>query len=149
MSTQVLPLSHASTESNPGSAAALAAAHAHWLPRLAFASVFLFHGIGKFADMAGFAAMMGLPIYIAALVALAEVGGGLAVLAGAGLRQDWLTRLGSLVTVPVMLGAIALVHWGKWSFVVSDSHPIGGMEFQVVLLALGLWFAATGNGGRR
>ena len=42
-----------------------------------------------------------------------------------------------------------MVHWGQWSFVASDSHPMGGMEFQVVLLALGLWFAATGNGGRR
>ena len=38
------------------------------------------------------------------------------------------------VIVPVMAGAIALVHWGKWSFVASESHPMGGMEFQVVLM---------------
>jgi putative oxidoreductase len=93
--------------------------------------------------------MMGLPIYVAALVALAEVGGGLGVIAGAAVRHDWLTRLGGLVTVPVTLGAIVMVHWGQWSFVASDSYPMGGMEFQVVLLALGLWFAVTGNGGRR
>jgi len=121
------------------------AAHAHWLPRLAFAAGFLFHGIGKFADLAGFAGMMGLPVFIAALVALAEVAGGLAVIAGGALRRDWLTRLGGLVTVPVMLGAIVMVHWGHWSFVPTESHPMGGMEFQVVLLMMGLWFAAVGN----
>lgn len=89
--------------------------------------------------------MMGLPVAVALLVALAEVGGGLAVLIGPALRRDWLTRVGGLVTVPVMIGAIAMVHWGQWSFVASDTHPMGGMEFQVVLLALGLWFALTGN----
>ncbi|MCF7992871.1 MAG: DoxX family protein [Thiohalocapsa sp.] len=123
-------------------------AHAHWLLRAGFASVFLFHGVGKFADMAGFAAMMGLPVFVAWLVALAEVGGGLAVLAGGSMRRDWLTRLGGLAVVPVMIGAIAMVHWPQWSFVASETHPMGGMEFQVVLLLMGLWFAAVGNGRR-
>jgi putative oxidoreductase len=135
-----------------GSARALSdtlAAQVHWLPRTAFAAVFLFHGLGKFADMAGFASMMGLPFAVAVLVALAEVAGGLGVLAGALLRRGWLTRLGGLATVPVMIGAIAMVHWGQWSFVASDSHPMGGMEFQVLLLALGLWYALTGNGQER
>jgi len=118
----------------------------YWLPRVAFASVFLFHGIGKFGDMAGFAAMMGLPLFVAILVALAEIAGGLGVLAGAALRRDWLTRLGGLATVPLLIGAIAMVHWGQWSFVASDSHPMGGMEFQVLLLALGLQYALAGNG---
>jgi putative oxidoreductase len=121
------------------------APHAHWLLRIGFASVFLFHGIGKLAAPAQFAEMMNLPLLVALLVALAEVGGGLAVIGGGALRRDWMTRLGGLATVPVMLGAIAMVHWGQWSFVATESHPMGGMEFQVVLLSMGLYFAMRGN----
>lgn len=80
------------------------------------------------------------------LVAFAEVGGGLAVLAGGALRKDWMTRLGGLAVVPVMAGAIVMVHWGQWSFVATESHPMGGMEFQIVLLLMGLYFALRGNG---
>jgi len=125
------------------------AAAAHWLPRLAFAGVFLFHGVGKFPDLAGFAGMMGLPVPVALLVALAEMAGGLGILAGPLLRRDWITRLGGLATVPVMIGAIGMVHLGQWSFVASDTHPMGGMEFQVLLLALGLWYLLVGNGADR
>ena len=38
--------------------------NAHWLLRIALASVFLFHGFGKVANVAGFAEMMGLPVLI-------------------------------------------------------------------------------------
>jgi putative oxidoreductase len=123
----------------------LAARHAHWLPRIAFASVFLFHGVGKLVDVNGFASMMGLPLMAAWLVTFAELAGGLAVLVGPLLHRDWITRLGGLAGVPVLIGAIAMVHWGRWSFVPSDSHPMGGMEFQVVLLLMALWFTAVGN----
>jgi len=125
------------------------AAHSHWLLRAAFAAVFLFHGVGKLVDPGGFAAMMGLPYLVAVLVALAEVGGGLAVLAGGFVWRDWLTRLGGGVTIPVLIGAIAMVHWGQWSFVPSGTHPMGGMEFQVVLLLMAVWFVATGDRHRR
>jgi len=124
-------------------------AHSHWLLRIGFASVFLFHGVGKLVDPAAFAAMMGLPYLVAVLVALAEVGGGLAVLVGGLVRRDWLTRLGAGVTIPVLIGAIAMVHWGQWSFVPSETHPMGGMEFQVVLLLMAIWFVATGNSRSR
>ncbi|NEV64903.1 DoxX family protein [Thiorhodococcus minor] len=123
-------------------------AHAHWLPRAAVAAVFFYHGMGKLADLAGFAGMMELPIFIAALVAIAEVGGGLALILGGALRRDWLTRLGGLAIAPVMLGAILMVHWGQWSFVATESHPMGGMEFQVVLLALAFWYGIAGNDKR-
>lgn len=125
--------------------AASFARHAHWLLRIGFASVFVFHGVGKFAAPAQFAEMMQLPLLVTLLVALAEVGGGLAVLVGGAFRKDWLTRLGGLVTVPVMIGAIGMVHWGQWSFVATESHPMGGMEFQVVLLLTGLYFLLRGN----
>ncbi|MDZ7749113.1 MAG: DoxX family protein [Halofilum sp. (in: g-proteobacteria)] len=126
------------------------AGHAHWLLRAGLASVFLFHGLQKFLVMGigGFAGMMGLPVAIAALVALAEVLAGAGILAGATVRGplgDLVTRLSGLAIAPVMLGAIAMVHWGQWSFAASDSHPMGGMEFQVVLLLLGLYFVARGN----
>ena len=135
-------------EGGNGIAAALAP-HAHWLLRASLAGVFLFHGVQKFAmGIEGFAGMMGLPLFVAALVALAEVLAGAGIIAGATVRGtlgDLATRLAGVAIVPVMLGAIAMVHWGQWSFVASDSHPMGGMEFQVVLLLLGVYFAIRGN----
>lgn len=38
-----------------------------------------------------------------------------------------------------------MVHRGQWSFVASESHPMGGMEFQVVLTLIALYFVAKGN----
>lgn len=142
---------HGSIDSGHGIAATFAP-HAHWLLRIALASVFLFHGLQKFlvSGIEGFAGMMGLPVVIAGLVALAEVLGGAGIIAGATLRGrfgDLVTRLSGLAIAPVMLGAIAMVHWGQWSFVASQGHPMGGMEFQVVLLLLGVYFLIRGNDG--
>ena len=81
---------------------------------------------------------------VALLVALAEFGGGIAIIVG-GFTKDWITRLGALSIVPVMIGAITMVHWGQWNFVPSDSHPMGGMEFQVTLLLIALYFVIRGN----
>jgi putative oxidoreductase len=119
------------------------APHAHWLLRVALASVFLFHGIGKFMDLAGTAQMMG-GMPMAVLAAVMETGGGVLILAG-GFGNDLLTRLGGLLIAPVMVGAIAMVHWGQWSFAPSDTHPMGGMEFQVTLLMIALYFVLVGN----
>jgi putative oxidoreductase len=49
-------------------------------------------------------------------------------------------RLTGLAAIPVLLGAIFLMHWPRWSFVATESHPMGGMEFQVVLLGIALYF---------
>lgn len=120
-----------------------------WLLRIALASVFLYHGIGKFigpGGVSGFADMMDLPLAIAYLVALAEVGGGLGILvAGFGFGPGWLGRLSGLVLIPVMLGAIFMVHWPRWSFVPTEEFPVGGMEFQVVLMLIAAWFALGGG----
>jgi putative oxidoreductase len=35
-----------------------------------------------------------------------------------------------------MLGAIANFHWPRWTFVASDTHPMGGMEFQVMMILI-------------
>ena len=51
-----------------------------------------------------------------------------------------LTRLGALIVVVVMVGAIALVH-AKNGF----NSMNGGMEFQLLMLVSGLYLAAKGN----
>ena len=55
-----------------------------------------------------------------------------------------MTRLAGLAAAPVMMGAIAMVHWPQWSFAPSESHPMGGMEFQVTMLCIAIYFMVTG-----
>ena len=119
---------------------------ADWLLRAGLASVFIFHGIGKFAGMgiAGFSEMMGLPYIVALLVGLAEVGGGFGIIIG-GFTSSLITRISALAIIPVLLGAIFMVHWGQWSFMASETHPMGGVEFQVVLLLTAAYFVFKGN----
>ncbi len=125
------------------------AAQRHWLLRAALASVFIYHGVLKLADLEGFAASLSLPISIVLLVALAETVGGAFILLGGFSKitpaASWLTRLGAMMILPVMAGAIVMVHWGQWTFIPSQTHPIGGIEFQVVLLLVSLYFLAKGN----
>jgi putative oxidoreductase len=126
--------------------------YAHWLLRIALASVFLYHGYGKVVDVSAFANMMGMSMLIAWLVTLAELGGGALILAGGILKDgdgmvtgSLATRLGALIMVIVLIGAIGLAHWGQWNFVPSESHPMGGMEFQVFMLLTSLYFLIVGN----
>ena len=83
------------------------------------------------------------------LVALANVGSVLVLLGG--FRDDTLsdiaTRVGAAFNIPVMFGAIALVHWGRWNFVPTETHPMGGMEFQVTLVLVMLYLVITGKPG--
>ena len=118
--------------------------YAHWALRVALASVFIYHGAQKLSGLEQFAHMMNLPYIVALLVALAEFVGGILVAIG-GLTRDWVTRLGASLFIPVMAGAIALVHWGQWSFVPTQSYPMGGSEFQVTLLLISVYFVLKGN----
>lgn len=121
---------------------------AHWLLRLPVAATFLYHGVTKLPALAAGAAYMGMPVWLWTLVAVVEVVAGLALIAGGTMRTPigaYLTRLGGLSVVAIMIGAIALVHWGQWSALPSETHPAGGMEFQTLLLALGAYFALRGN----
>jgi len=128
----------------------LLTSNAHWLLRIALASVFVYHGLLKFQDLEGFAQMLPISYLEVVLVALAETGGGLLVLIG-GIRDDRLfdlaTRVGAVLNIPVMIGAITLVHWGRWNFLPSETHPIGGIEFQTVLILLMTYIAIAGNQG--
>lgn len=124
--------------------------NAHWLLRIALASVLVFHGLLKFTNLDGFAQMLPISYLEVVLVALAETGGGLLILLG-GFRDDrfsdFATRIGAALNIPVIVGAIAIVHWGRWNFVPSESHPMGGFEFQAVLLLLTVFLVITGNRG--
>ena len=120
------------------------APYAHWSLRIALASVFLYHGLTKFPALSGMAAMMGLPVALLTLVAIFETAGGALVLIG-GITNSLLTRLGALLVIPSMLGAIAMVHWGRWAFTPTDAYPMGGMEFQVTLVLVSLYLFIKGN----
>lgn len=120
--------------------------YADWPLRLAFAAVFLFHGIDKIAGgVDDFATNMDLSTGLAWAVVGTELLAGTLVLIGGinGPFAPHLTRLGGALAVPVMIGAIAKVHWPRYSFVATDDAPMGGMEFQLLLLGLGLFFLVT------
>ncbi len=118
--------------------------HGHWLLRGAIASVFIYHGLGKFQNLAPMANMMNIPIVVLFLVAAAETVGGALIIFG-GFLKDWMTRIGALILMPVMLGAIQMVHWGQWHFKVTETHPMGGMQFPVTLLLVLLYLFVKGN----
>ncbi len=120
--------------------------HAHWLLRISLAGVFIFHGIGKVMNLGGFSEMLGLSTAVVALVAFAELAGGVGIIVGA-FTKDLITRLAGLALAPVLLGAIFMVHWGRWNFTPAEGFPMGGMEFQVVLLLTALYFLVMGNAG--
>lgn len=120
--------------------------HAHWALRLALASVFIYQGVDKFmgGGISGFASTMELPWILGLLVALTEIAAGVLVVVG-GFTNTWITRLGALLVVPVMLGAIVMEHWGQWHFMATATHPLGGMQFQVTLLLVALYLFIRGN----
>ena len=110
--------------------------HVHWGLRLSLAATFLFHGVGKFPIEGP---MMGMPVAMIWLLALAEVAAGVLLIAGA-FGKEMLTRLGALIVIAVMVGAIAMVH-AKNGFNFMNN----GMEFQLLILVSGLYLAAKGN----
>ena len=121
---------------------------AHWFVRVPFAATFLYHGIGKFPALVQMAAMLNLPVLLIILVAVAEVLAGLGAIIGglsAVKQADLVTRLSGLAAAPVLLGAIAMVHWPRWSFTPTENHPMGGMGFQVVLLGIAVYFILAGT----
>ena len=120
--------------------------YAHWLVRLPFATTFIGHGAGKVIMPVASAEMLGLSPTLLFVVGAAEVLAGLGALLG-GLEHrlaPLATRLAGLAAAPVLAGAIALFHWPRWSFVPSETHPLGGMEFQLMLLGVAVFFLFGG-----
>lgn len=123
---------------------------AAWPIRLVMAGIFLYHGAGKFM-MPGMAEMMGVSQPVWLVVGAAEMAGGAGFVLGgllSGGLGSLVTRLAGLAIIPVMLGAIFMVHWGQWNFMASDTHPAGGMEFQVLVLAVAITATVTGLASR-
>ncbi len=109
--------------------------------RIAGGTVFFYHGSGKLfglfggSGLAGFIEHSHLPAFVALLVALAEFCGGVSLLTGV------LTRLGAAAIMPVMLGAIFLVH-GKNGFSLQQQ----GYEYAFTLLLMAIALLITGAG---
>jgi putative oxidoreductase len=123
------------------------APHAHWLLRLGLAGVFLYHGIIKFPMLDMLAEMMGFPVFMVALLAVAETLGGIFILVG-GFGFDWMTRAAGAIFTVVMIGAIVLVHaqHGWNSVTLNPDDPQMGMMQNVMYLMAALYFLIAGNG---
>lgn len=116
----------------------------HWLVRAAYAGILLFHGQAKLAGGSAVLAQVGALPVAPGLVGGLEVAAGLLLLLG-GTGRAWATRLAGLAATPVLIGAIVLVHWPRWSFVATEARPLGGMEFPALMLALAVFFFVRGN----
>ena len=120
--------------------------HVHWLPRLALAGVFLYHGLTKFPVLGMLSEMMGMPAIMIGLLATMETTAGALILVG-GFGPAWATRAAGAIVSVVMLGAISMVHLQHgWNSVNMGMGNEGrGMEFQFTVLMIALFFVITGN----
>ncbi len=82
---------------------------------------------------------MGMPAAMVWMLAAAELAAGVLLIAGA-FGKEILTRVGALIVIALMVGAIAMVH-AKNCFNVMN----GGMEFQILMLVTALYLASKGN----
>ena len=120
---------------------------APWILRFVLGISFILHGLGKFPlppeKMVPWFEGMGIaaPEIIASLVALGEVGAGVAVIVGGflGRAGHLVTRLGGGAVVIIMIGAFYLAH-SDW-FITQELF----MSEQIFIFALGLYFAIKGN----
>jgi putative oxidoreductase len=112
----------------------------HWLIRFSLAGTFLFHGRSKFMhDAQMMSVSMGVPEWMVYLVGSLEMIAGLLIVVGGCCRLSWATRLSGLIISVIMVGAIIKAHWGVWNVM----H--GGMEFNVLILAVSIHFLFHGN----
>ncbi len=103
--------------------------------RVVLGAVFIAHGWPKVMGIAGtisFFGNLGLPEFLAYVVAGVEVLGGAAMILGL-----WTQWAGRLLAVD-MLGAIYFVKWPRGF--------VGGYEFELALLALALGLSLVGPG---
>ncbi|MGG3449283.1 DoxX family protein [Domibacillus aminovorans] len=102
---------------------------------------FFIHGLSKFqggiSNTAGFFDSIGIPGFLAYIVAFVELIGGIALILGLGIR------IVSVLFVVIMLGAIFTV---KLSAGFLGNGQTAGYELEIVLLAMSIYFAvATGS----
>ena len=113
------------------------------LLRIHFGVILLAHGwlkisVFTIAGTVGYFASLGLPSIFAYLTIFGEIAAGLALIAGIQ------TRLASILSVPILLGA-TFVHLGNgWLF----SAEGGGWEFPASLTVIAIAIALMGSGNR-
>ncbi|MEO1641359.1 MAG: hypothetical protein AAFU41_19160 [Pseudomonadota bacterium] len=111
-----------------------------WFIRIPLAAIIIEQGVIKIPGLADQAATYGLAPFMFAMAAFAEIAGGLAILLGGLIRNNWmtdmLTRLGGLAVSIVVAGVIVMIYFG----------PFIGWQLQGMLLAAGLFFLMRGNG---
>jgi putative oxidoreductase len=113
------------------------------LLRIHFGVILLAHGwlkisVFTIAGTVGYFASLGLPSIVAYLTIFGEIAAGLALIAGMQ------TRLASILSVPILLGA-TFFHLGNgWLFSVEG----GGWEFPASLTVIAISIALMGSGNR-
>jgi putative oxidoreductase len=113
------------------------------LLRIHFGVILLAHGwlkisVFTLAGTVGYFASLGLPSIVAYLTIFGEIAAGLALIAGMQ------TRLASILSVPILLGA-TFFHLGNgWLFSVEG----GGWEFPASLTVIAIAIALMGSGNR-
>ncbi|MEK7641780.1 MAG: DoxX family protein [Patescibacteria group bacterium] len=103
--------------------------------RIGVGVLFLVHGIAKFSDIsgtAGFFGMIGLPAFMAYVIAFIETVGGIALILGV------YTRIASVLLAAVMIGAYFSVKLGK--------PFMGGWELDFILFMASVTILASGPG---
>ena len=112
--------------------------------RLVLGSIFIAHGGQKVLGLFGgpglegfvaWASTIGLPVWLAYMAACAEFIGGILMFLGIAVE------LGALLTIPVMVGAVVLVHWHNGYF-----FQYGGFEYPLNLIFLALAVIIGGPG---
>jgi putative oxidoreductase len=111
------------------------------LTRLSLGGVLLSHGLLKvlvftIPGTVGYFASLGLPAIAAHLTIFAEIVGGSAIILGL------YTRLASLLSIPLLLGALWAHAGNGWVF----SAEGGGWEFPLLLVLLASAVALQGSG---
>lgn len=109
--------------------------------RLSLGAMFLAHGLTKVlvftpAGTVAFFASLGIPAVFAWLTMLAEVGGGILLIAGVQVR--WV----ALLQLPVLLGALVVHSGNGWMF----SNANGGWEFPAFWVVAQVILALLGDG---
>lgn len=109
--------------------------------RVALGDMFIAHAYLKLAvftpaGFAGFLGQVGLPAFLAWPIILAELLGGLAILAG------FYGRFVSLLLLPILLGALMVHAPNGWVF----NAPNGGWEYPAFLALAALAHGLIGDG---
>lgn len=121
--------------------------HTSWaltIVRLTLGSLFFLHGAQKvfgwfggpgLTNFVAWTVSMGVPVWLGYAAAYAEFIGGCLLFLG------FAARLGALLTIPVMIGAVVVVHWPHGYF-----GQNGGFEYPLNLIFFALAIFVGGPG---